>query len=85
MFIHKNFFSQPWQVAFVIDPVSDDEGYFVWYSGNPVRIDHFWLDGNKKAILKGIMASQKDSGNLDEVDTVLKLAKTVHFISSSVY
>lgn len=86
MFIHKNFFSQPWQVAFVIDPVSDDEGYFVWYSGNPVRIDHFWLDGNKKAILKGIMASQKESiGNLDaKVDTVLKQSKKglrpFHFI-----
>ena len=58
----------------------------MWYSGNPVRIDHFWLDGNKKAILKGIMASQKESiGNLDaKVDTVLKQSKKglrpFHFI-----
>lgn len=77
MFIHKNFFNQPWQVAFVIDPVSDDEGYFVWYSGNPVRIDHFWLDGNKKTILKGIIDSQEASiRNLDaKVETVLKQSK----------
>jgi proteasome lid subunit RPN8/RPN11 len=37
LFIQENFFSLPWQVAFVYDPVGGDEGLFVWRSGAPVR------------------------------------------------
>lgn len=29
-FIHRNFFSAPWQVAFVIDPVRTQSGWFRW-------------------------------------------------------
>ncbi len=59
IFIQENFFSQPWQVAFVIDPVSDDEGFFIWHEGQPIRIDHYWVAGREKSasevasILKG--------------------------------
>ncbi|MDI6784252.1 MAG: Mov34/MPN/PAD-1 family protein, partial [bacterium] len=28
VFIHKNFFAEPWQVALVIDPVTKDRGFF---------------------------------------------------------
>jgi proteasome lid subunit RPN8/RPN11 len=37
LFIQENFFSLPWQVAFVYDPVSGEEGVFVWREGAPVR------------------------------------------------
>lgn len=30
LFIHKNFFSQPWHVALVLDPVNKRSGYFCW-------------------------------------------------------
>jgi len=30
LFIHQNFFKQPWQVALVIDPQVDRAGFFVW-------------------------------------------------------
>lgn len=30
LFIHKNFFSQPWHVALVLDPVNQKSGYFCW-------------------------------------------------------
>jgi len=30
LFIHRNFFRQPWQVALVIDPKQDLAGIFVW-------------------------------------------------------
>jgi proteasome lid subunit RPN8/RPN11 len=36
LFIQENFFSLPWQVAFVYDPVSGEEGLFVWREGAPV-------------------------------------------------
>jgi proteasome lid subunit RPN8/RPN11 len=34
LFIHKNFFSLPWHVAFVFDPKAGEEGLFAWRSGN---------------------------------------------------
>jgi proteasome lid subunit RPN8/RPN11 len=30
LFIHRNFFKQPWQIALVIDPTLDRAGFFVW-------------------------------------------------------
>jgi proteasome lid subunit RPN8/RPN11 len=30
LFIHQNFFKQPWQIALVIDPTLDQAGFFVW-------------------------------------------------------
>jgi proteasome lid subunit RPN8/RPN11 len=37
LFIQENFFSLAWQVAFVYDPVSGEEGLFVWREGTPRR------------------------------------------------
>jgi nucleoid-associated protein YgaU len=47
LFIHQNFFNQPWQVAFVVDPLSGDEGFFVWYNGTPSRVDDYRVAGRK--------------------------------------
>lgn len=33
LFIHKNFFAQPWQVALVVDPRRHEFGFFHWRSG----------------------------------------------------
>jgi proteasome lid subunit RPN8/RPN11 len=33
LFIHKNFFSQPWQVAMVVDPRRQELGFFHWRGG----------------------------------------------------
>ena len=30
LFIQQNFFNLPWQVAYVVDPVSIQQGFFVW-------------------------------------------------------
>jgi proteasome lid subunit RPN8/RPN11 len=37
LFIHQNFFKQPWQIALVIDPSVDRAGFFVW---NGDRVDN---------------------------------------------
>jgi len=37
MFIHDNFFDVPWQVAFVYDPLSHEEGMFYWRAGKAVQ------------------------------------------------
>src|SRR5688500_7669329 len=36
LFIHKNFFSLPWHLAFVFDPQHMEEGLFAWRAGNMV-------------------------------------------------
>ncbi len=33
LFIHQNFFREPWQIALVIDPSFDRAGIFVWQNG----------------------------------------------------
>lgn len=33
LFIQRNFFKEPWQVAFVMDPVSGERGFFYWHEG----------------------------------------------------
>jgi proteasome lid subunit RPN8/RPN11 len=38
-FIHRNFFSAPGQVAWVFDPVSDEEGCFIWQDKEIRRAD----------------------------------------------
>jgi proteasome lid subunit RPN8/RPN11 len=37
VFICDHFFNLPWQVAFVYDPLSGDEGNFIWRVGKPTR------------------------------------------------
>jgi proteasome lid subunit RPN8/RPN11 len=75
-FIHKNFFGQPWQVAFVVDPVSENEGFFVWQGGTTIRCEKYWVNGlqksiygeikeldNKRASMLDLKASTLDTGN----------------------
>ena len=37
MFIHTNFFSAPWQVAYVVDPLLGDYAFFGWEGSSLVR------------------------------------------------
>jgi len=36
LFIHRHFFSQPWQIALVVDPVKQELGFFQWRGGEVV-------------------------------------------------
>jgi len=46
MFIQRNFFSSPDQVAWVYDPHSDEEGCFGWIDGDVHRISTFSIVDN---------------------------------------
>lgn len=37
-FIHHNFFREPWQVAYVVDPLLGQRGFFAWVDGELVRV-----------------------------------------------
>ena len=40
LFIHNNFFPEPWQVAYVYDPKADEDGLFLWKKGAATRGDY---------------------------------------------
>lgn len=42
-FIHEHFFSNPGQVAYVIDPIRELEGMFAWRQGKPTPLPHYWV------------------------------------------
>ena len=54
-FIHKNFFPKPWSVAYVMDPIKRQDGFFGWENGNIIKIPERYVnevpkkDGIKKA------------------------------------
>jgi proteasome lid subunit RPN8/RPN11 len=45
-FIHEHFFREPGQVAYVVDPIRKEEGFFTWSSGKPVPAPHYWVGQN---------------------------------------
>ena len=67
LFIHKNFFGQPLQVAYVIDPQSNEEGFFIWHNGSALKTEYFWLEGSKKNTPKIIKDPQKEL--IEKIDT----------------
>lgn len=42
-FIHEHFFSDPGQIAYVVDPVRGQEGVFVWRGGKTALCQHYWV------------------------------------------
>jgi proteasome lid subunit RPN8/RPN11 len=46
-FIHKNFFSSPGQVAWVFDPLSDEEGCFGWVNGRIERLSQITVSDRR--------------------------------------
>jgi proteasome lid subunit RPN8/RPN11 len=43
LFIHQNFFAQPLQVAYVVDPIQSTRGFFQWSDGKMVQVGGFHL------------------------------------------
>jgi len=59
VFIQSNFFDKPWQVAFVVDPIQDEDGFFIWRNGIPEKTKHYWLDGKEVVDLVEIKNIEK--------------------------
>lgn len=47
-FISNNFFNLPWQVAYVVDPVANTEGFFQWRDAKLHKCGGFYLYGVSK-------------------------------------
>ncbi|MCO6437291.1 MAG: Mov34/MPN/PAD-1 family protein [Phycisphaerae bacterium] len=53
VFIHRHFFDLPWQIAFVVDPQSGDEGVFTWRDGAPTRTRRYWVGQVERMLITG--------------------------------
>lgn len=47
LFIHHNFFSQPLQVAYVVDPINQTRGFFQWKGESVTAVGGFHLTGDR--------------------------------------
>lgn len=43
IFIQENYFNLPWQLAYVIDPLSKEEGFFVWKEDHVCKLSGFYI------------------------------------------
>ena len=42
-FIHQNFFSEDYQIAYVVDPIQNIEGFYFWINGNIEKCKGFYI------------------------------------------
>ena len=70
LFIQNNFFPEPWQVAYVYDPKSGEDGVFVWKQGQATR-DPYLVDpdtiNTDPPVTKEQASATATSGTLGEL------------------
>lgn len=47
LFIHRNFFDQPLQVAYVVDPIRQTRGFFQWRDGGLDQVAGFFISAER--------------------------------------
>ena len=47
LFIHQHFFSQPLQVAYVVDPINQTRGFFHWRDGNMAQVGGYYMASDR--------------------------------------
>jgi proteasome lid subunit RPN8/RPN11 len=47
LFIHQNFFAQPLQVAYVVDPINQTRGFFQWRNGGMAQVSGYYLSADR--------------------------------------
>jgi proteasome lid subunit RPN8/RPN11 len=47
LFIHQNFFAQPLQVAYVVDPINQTRGFFQWRDGRMAQVGGYFLASDR--------------------------------------
>ena len=65
-FIHKNFFSSPLQVAWVYDPLSDEEGCFGWSADRLERLAEIQVRDDKGGEEAGETGKPEPVGGIDD-------------------
>jgi proteasome lid subunit RPN8/RPN11 len=65
-FIHRNFFSDPSQIAWVYDPHSDEEGCFAWAGGEIRRLTEIALRDEPGKVAEPASMAMPDHPPLEE-------------------
>lgn len=60
-FIHENFFSEDYQVAYVVDPIQKIEGFYFWINGKVERCKGFYVYDKAGAKIDIEKEEQKES------------------------
>jgi proteasome lid subunit RPN8/RPN11 len=60
-FIHRNFFSEPYQVAYVYDPLAGTEGFFHAMSGELRQARRYWLGSRERTPLGSAVAAAPEA------------------------
>ncbi len=47
LFIHRNFFAQPLQVAYVVDPINQTRGFFQWRDGGMEPVSGYFVSAER--------------------------------------
>jgi len=47
LFIHQNFFAQPLQVAYVVDPINQTRGFFQWRDGGMAQVAGYYVSAER--------------------------------------
>ena len=47
LFIHQNFFAQPLQVAYVVDPINQTRGFFQWRDGGMAQVGGYYIAADR--------------------------------------
>jgi proteasome lid subunit RPN8/RPN11 len=66
-FLHRHSFPQPWGLAYVVDPVQNSEGLFVWRHGEPREATEYWVGSERRTAHPAVpvvtpATSGKDAG-----------------------
>ena len=60
-FIQENFFKEDYQIAYVVDPIQDIEGFYFWINGNVERCKGFYKFDKMGAKIESNIEIQSDS------------------------
>jgi len=81
MFIQENFFNLPWQVAYVVDPINSQRGFFQWKDGKVSKLEGFFIYDDAGKVIKikkeaktTISPGKKSSINITMAAAVIVLA-----------
>lgn len=60
LLIHSTFFSQPWQVAYVVDPTRDERGLFAWRGHDVVRVEHWDVTSGAQGVATSVAPNEPE-------------------------
>lgn len=61
MFIQNNFFSEPYEVAYVVDPIQSIEGFYFWINGKIERCKGFYIYDKTGKKISPVQQNEKET------------------------